>query len=503
MSTIRKQSIISSFVVYFGFALGFLNTYLFAREGGFTKEEYGLTGAFIAIGNIMFSFANLGMIAYVTKFFPYYRDKLHAKKNDLITWALLISTVGFLIVVVAGILLKGVLVDEVYKNSPGILTYYYWLFPFGFGLTIFSIMEAYAWQHQKAVLTNFTKEVLFRFLVTILIIFSFTGIIKSFDLFIKLYSFLYIVIALVLIFFFVSRKRLHLTFKRSDVTRRFQKKIITLASFNWGGQLIFNIANVFDTIVLTAVMPNGLAFAALFTLAQNISSLIQAPQRGIITSSIGALSQSWKDKDYQKINTIYHRSSINLLIFSTAMFCLIWLNFDDGITTFGLQEDYRQAKLVFLFIGLTRIIDMGAGINSQIISTSTLWRFEFFTGLILLLLALPLNYFLTKQIGLLGPAISNLIAFTIYNAIRYFFLLRKFKMQPFTKQTAITILLAAACYFIAYQLFKKDQGFLWIVIRSAVFSILFVAGVFALRLSPDLMPVLGTLKKRLKSRSSN
>jgi len=49
MSDIRRQSIISSFVVYFGFALGFLNTYLFAREGGFTKEQYGLTGLFIAL----------------------------------------------------------------------------------------------------------------------------------------------------------------------------------------------------------------------------------------------------------------------------------------------------------------------------------------------------------------------------------------------------------------------------------------------------------------------
>ncbi|MBD0288871.1 MAG: lipopolysaccharide biosynthesis protein, partial [Flavisolibacter sp.] len=60
MSTIRRQSIISSVIVYFGFALGFFNTYLFTREGGFTKEEYGLTGTFIAIGYIMYSAASLG-----------------------------------------------------------------------------------------------------------------------------------------------------------------------------------------------------------------------------------------------------------------------------------------------------------------------------------------------------------------------------------------------------------------------------------------------------------
>ncbi len=35
MSQIRKQSIISSVVVYIGFALGFFNIYLFTRSGGF------------------------------------------------------------------------------------------------------------------------------------------------------------------------------------------------------------------------------------------------------------------------------------------------------------------------------------------------------------------------------------------------------------------------------------------------------------------------------------
>jgi O-antigen/teichoic acid export membrane protein len=73
-------------------------------------------------------------------------------------------------------------------------------------------------------------------------------------------------------------------------------------------------------IVITAVIPNGLAWAGIFSLAQNIASLIQAPQRGIIAASIGHLSRAWKDKDYEKIRRIYHRSSINQLIFACGIF---------------------------------------------------------------------------------------------------------------------------------------------------------------------------------------
>src|ERR1700733_3700201 len=106
MSTIRRQSIISSGIVYFGFALGFLNTYLFTREGGFSQSQYGLTGTFIAIANVMYSFANLGMQAYIYKFFPYYHDNLEPSENDMATWSLLISCAGFVMVMFGGFIFK-------------------------------------------------------------------------------------------------------------------------------------------------------------------------------------------------------------------------------------------------------------------------------------------------------------------------------------------------------------------------------------------------------------
>jgi O-antigen/teichoic acid export membrane protein len=497
MSTIRRQSIISSIIVYFGFALGFLNTYLFTRQGGLTKEQFGVTQTFVAIAFIMFSISNLGMTAYIGKFFPYYKSHLPNKKNDQLSLALFFSCIGFLAVTLIGLASKHIIVDRVFQNSPELPKYFYWTFIFGFGFTIYMVMEAFAWQKRQAVLSNFMKEVLFRLFTTALIVLTTLQVIKSFDVFIGIYSFTYLAIAIILLLLFIKRKELHFTFSISNVTRRFRKKIIQLAFYVWGGGMLFNIANVFDSIVIAAVMPNGMAFAGIYAMAQNISSLIQAPQRAIISSAVGPLSQAWKEKDYAKIDRVYHRSSINQLIFSCAMFCLIWLNFDDGITTFHLQEDYRAAKWVFFYIGLSKIIDMGTGLNSQIIATSTFWRFEFISGVILLTLTLPLNWQLTRYYGVVGPAFSNLITFSIYNLIRYLFLFRKFKMQPFTDKSVYTILLATATYYLCFWLFNDQNGFGWIVLRSTVFVGLFATGMFLLKLTPDALPVLLTLKKKL------
>lgn len=499
MSQIRRQSIIASVMVYIGFALGFINTYLFTKEGGFTKEEYGLVGIFVAIASLMYAAANLGMPAYIGKFYPYYKSNVQPKENDLLTWGLVFSTIGFFIVVIAGVCFKDLIILKFGKNSPLLVHYYYWIFPLGLGLTLYSILEAYAWQLHRAIITNFLREIQFRLFATVLIILTLAGFIASFDLFIKIYSFTYMGIALFLLIYLLSKKEIHFTFKTSIVTKKFRSKILTLVSFVFGGALVYGISLIFDSLVIASVLPGGLESVAIFSLGQYMASLIQAPQRGILASSVGPLSQAWKDKNMAKIDRIYKQSSINLLIFASGMFALIWLNFTDGILTFNLQKGYLDAKWVFFFVGLYRIVDMGTGVNSQIIGTSTLWRFEFFTGIILILITLPLTYVLTKnpKLGILGPPVATLISFIVYNGIRYWFLLYKFKLQPFTIKTLYTVLLALFTYFVCWLLFRQQQGFWWMVIRSTVFLSIYIFGMLKLELSSDVLPVWNTLLKKI------
>ena len=186
-----------------------------------------------------------------------------------------------------------------------------------------------------------------------------------------------------------------------------------------------------------------------------------------------------------------------MLLFAIGMFMLLWLNFTDGVFTFKLKQEYLDAKWVFFLIGLSRIIDMGTGVNGQIISTSTFWRFDFLTGLVLVVITLPFNYILTKKMGITGPAIANLGSFFIYNFIRYIYLLKKFRMQPFTAKTAYTLLLGILAFYTTWLLFDSKHGFSWLVIRSTFFLAIYIGGAFLFKLSPDLEPVLRVIQKRM------
>ena len=499
MSQVRRQSIISTILVYAGFLVGFINTYLFTRQGSpFTTDEYGMNGIFIAVGNLMFAFANFGMVAVVYKFYPYYNDNLPKKKNDLLTWTFLISLIGFLFVTIAGVVFKDFVIRKFGANSPLFLKYYLWVFPFGLGILLFSMLEVFAWNIRKSIFTTFLKEVMFKLLTLVLILLLSFKLILDFDSFIKFYSLTYGLTALMLLGYLLWKKEFHITFKISRVTKKFYKKMLSMASLVYTGSTIFMISTFIDTIIIMSLL--GTSAAGIFTLGSVVSGLVQAPQRGVIAASIPVLSKAWKDKDYDKINLIYQRSGINLLIGSLGIFLIVWLSYEDAVNTFMLKPAYLDSLWIFFFLGMARIVDSGTGVNAQIIGTSVFWRFEMVSGIILLCLIAPLNYVLVKQFGIIGAGYSNLISLSIYNAIRLLFLKNKFGMNPFTGKTIYAIIISIFCYAICYYVFRSFHGFPGIMVRTIVFIALYGGAIVYFDLTPDLDPVLQTIRKKSRFR---
>jgi O-antigen/teichoic acid export membrane protein len=501
MGTIRKQAIYSSIVIYIGFLVGAINTWLFIKSGSgaFTPAQYGLTRLFFDVGHLMFTVASLGMLPAVYKFFPYYNDNLSLKQNDLYTWGMVIPLLGFLLVIAGGLLFEPLIVQKFSEKSLLFVDYYHWVFLFGFGILVFTVLETYSNIFRRTVLPNFLKEAMFRFLTLLLILlFYFSAI--SYDGFIKLFAILYIIIAVVLGFILIRSKHFRFTFSISYVTRKFKKKMATLAAYIYGGTIILILSQVADSIMIASISEKGIIDAGIYSLAAYVANLIQVPQRSMIAITIPVLSQAWKDKNLGEINRIYQRTSINLLLIGLFIFGGIWLSINDAFTVLQVQKDYEAGLQVIFFLGIARLIDAGTGVNAQIIGTSTQWRFEFLTGVILLTLFLPLNYILIKQFGIVGSAYSNVISFAVYNAIRIWFLWYKYKLQPFNSKTILSLVLTLAAYFICYYLFQNMEGWTGIILRSILFGILFVAGVFVMKLTPDALQLLEVVKKRWSNR---
>lgn len=494
---IRRQSIVSSLVIYVGFAIGFLNTYFFGKENIFTSDEYGLTQLFVKLAALIASLSVIAMPNYILKFFPYYNSRLKPGQNDMLTIAMVTGFVGFLVVAAFGYTFEHLVVKKYSANSPLFVDYYYWVYALGFGLTIYNIMEAYCQTLHKPVFATFLREMEWRILVLILIILYITGTISSFSLFIKLYALTYLGIAATMFVYLMWIGAIKFTFKISFVTLRIRKILFRFTTFMYCAVVISMLSQVFDTLVIGSVVEDGLTALAIFTLAELMTSVIQAPQRSVVNVSVAHLSDAWKQKDLSRVSRIYIRSSINLLLISLFLFCLIALNFIDAINFFQLKEEFTLGYTAFIIMGLTKVIDLGTGVNAQVIGTSRYWRFEIWSGIILLIIMIPLSYLFTKLYGIVGPPLAGLISYSIYNSIRIYFIWTKYRLFPFSKKTLYNIALALLGFFITYFVFKNMHGFWALAGRSVLFSVIYICGALYLKLSPDIIPVLDSIRDRL------
>ncbi len=494
MGTIRKQTIISSILVYIGFFIGFLNNYFYTRNGSFTPQQYALTRIFFDFGQIMFAFGSLGVIPVIYKFYPYYKDNLEERKIDLMSWALVFSFGGFLLILLGGWYFQPLFLRKFTENSQLVVDYYVWLFPFAMGMLFFSVIESFAWAVQKSVVSNFLKETGLRILTSALIILFYSNII-SFPQFIYLFAFQYLVIFVVLVVYLSRKGHLHFTFSISRVTRRYWKKMVNMQALIFSGTVIAAVAATIDTLIIASI--KGLTATGIFVFAQYAANLIQVPQRSIQAISASVLSRAWKEKDYREIARIYQRSCINLLLMALFIYGNLCLNLREGILVLDIQKDYMDGMSVFFILGLVRIVDAGTGLNAMVINTSTFWKFDFYSGVTLLALRLPLTYFLIKNFGIVGSAFAELTAYTVYNFMRFEFLRRKFNMQPFNLKTLYSLLLAGGAFAVTYFALRDVHGWLGLFLRTGLFSSVMVTGIFYGNLTPDAGQLYHVFLKRI------
>lgn len=495
MAGIRKQTIQSSIIVYFGFLVGVINTYFYTRNGSFTTQEYGVTRIFIDFAQNFYAFASLGTIPVLYKFYPYYKDNLPDKKNDLLTLVLSASIIGFVLVAIASIVFQPFVVRKFGEHSALFLQFYYLLFPFSLGYLLFAVFESFSWSLQKSVVSNSLKETVLR-LITSVFISLFLFRLIDFIKFMYLFSALYLIIAILLAIYLYNTGHFKFTFTISRVTKKFYKKMFGLQFFVFGGICLNAVAITISGILIASKM--GLEATGIYSLAAYTASFIEVPQRSITSVSTGVLSRAWKDKNFAQINHVYHRSSINMLLLSIFIFGNVWLNIAQGITVLHVQNAYLAGLSVVLILGIAKIVDAGTGVNAVIIATSTLWKFEFYSGVILLSLRIPLAYILIQRYGIIGPAYAELISQVVYNFVRFEFLRRRFKMQPFNTETLLAVVLGIAAITGTYYLFYHVEGWFGIIIRSAVFSAILISGIFLLKLTPDAMQLVNVARNRIQ-----
>jgi len=471
--TIQRQSILSTFAIVAGFVLGGINMVLLFPKV-LTGEEFGLTRVVNDFSVIAANFATLGALPVMYKFFPLYRRYLPAEKNDLPFIILTIFITGIVITGLLLALLQPQIIAAFGRNNPIFPGYYWLVFPFTLFYAVFIFAEPFAWYAGLSVQSNMLKETLFRgltLLFLLLITFNFIG----FSTFMVLFSLIFLLPALLLLGMVLKKGMLKTTTTTSPVTRRLKGKMFRFSGFIFLATVINITAVLCDTLFLAGA--KGFALAAVFAIAQYASNLIEVPLRSMTGSAVPVLAEYWRAGNRKGILSIYRKSCINLLIAGMAIGGLMLINVHNLIDF--LPDEYSIIGLPILLLIIGRWINLAGGLNAQIIQTSKYLTWDFGANLILSLIAIPLNFFLIRYFGIMGAAVANLVVWSVYNGVRFFYLYKKFGFQPLSQKNAEAFVVFCLLITLVYFIPRFTNLYIDAIWRSSLFMLFF--GVIVLK----------------------
>lgn len=487
MGIIQKQGSRSSIYIFLGFIIGAFNM-LVLYPYFLSTEQIGLTRAILDTGLTLATLCTFGTIPIINKFGPYYQNYLSVKKNDLPIITFVIGLIGFSLLLLVGFYNKEFILRKLGK-SPSLVEHFNVIYPFTLLFIVFTWMEAFSWTIKKTVVTNFIKETLVRILNGALIVLFGLGIV-DFNTFIILFSLTYLLPVIILGISLVKSGEWKFNLVSiSSVTKRLKGRIISFSLFLFAGQFFNILAKTNDTFLIVGL--KGLSDAGIFTIAVYLATIIEIPQRSILSISVPILSESWRTKNLKNISDIYTKSVSNLMLIACFLYGIILLNMSNLIEFMNLVSHKNASNFaplfnLFLILGLGKLIDMSTGMNGAIIGTSNYWKFDFISNLVFITTAIPLNYFLIKQFGLTGLAISNLGTLLIFNFIRYLFLYYKFKFQPYQIKHLVLLISFGVVLFLLCLIPYMGNFLMDGAIRSIVYIVVFYAMVYLIKPAPEL-----------------
>ncbi len=477
MGIIKKQTIIGTFYTYLGAALGvFTNLVLLAWF--FTPEQIGLVNILVAYSLLFAQFANLGFDNVTIRLFPFFRDEkskhhhFFALMFKVILFGAAISLVIFLVVF-----------QFILKKTEGDLFSKFGLYvlPLILFTLSFNSLDAYSRVLYKSVRGTFLKEVLQRVFVIVFIgfylFFNF-----SFDLFVLFYVIALSLPTIILFILIYNEGNVSYKIDKSHLQPELKKEIFMVSAYGlitvFGSTIVSNI----DKIMIQQYL--DLHQIGLYSIAFFYGVIITMPSRALTKISSAVVAESWKINDIKTINVIYYKSCLNQMIFSLMLFLLIWLNIDSLLKL--LPEKYSNIHWVVFWIGLGSFIDMATGINNTVIATSPKYKLQSLFMLIFIAIIITTNVIFIPLYGISGAAFASAFSLFLFNFIRWAFLWKQYKMQPFNYKFLIVLFVGFFIYAFSFIMPTIKPFYIDLIIRSILISTFYISLIWVLNISEDI-----------------
>ena len=295
MGIIQRQAIKGSLYSYLGIVIGFINAIILAPRI-LTTAEIGLTSILVAYSLPFVQFSTLGFTGVINRLFPYFRDK-KTNHHGFLSLTLIVTLGGFLLSVLAFLILKPWLIRDNIQQSPLFVEYMYYLVPLIFFSLLFAVLDAYNRVLFDAVLGTFLKDFFFKvtYCITLLLyLFKWISFPQFVFAFIVVQSLPGVILAIVL----MIRKQFSLRFERGFISRRMGRLMINISLFGIMAGLSGIAISTIDRLMINSMI--DLSATGIYTVAFYFSVLILVPSKSVRNISIPVIAELMKKRASMK-----------------------------------------------------------------------------------------------------------------------------------------------------------------------------------------------------------
>lgn len=487
MGIIVRQGFKSSIVSYVGVVIGIFNILILYNQY-MTQEQLGLyASTLLTFPVIYMSFALLGVPSVAVRFHSRFQDE--QSRRQLFTFIIITPLAGLAAFTILYLLFKPLYLKFYLDHSPMLVRYYYVFIPLTVGMVYLLALESYSRINLRIAVPSLIREVGLRLANSLLVIlFGFKVI--SFDTMVNLTVVSYGVAIVAMLIYLRFQNRLFTSLDFGFIRHPAFKEMYRYGLWVLLGGASAALLPHIEKVLLPA-FEGGLGSTAIFDIASRIALVISIPRNAIVMISAPIISEAYARNDIPHIDTIYKKSSLNLFIIGTFLFLGIWCNIDAIFGLIPKSDIYSQGKWVVLMVGVSRIVDMMTGLNTEILTNSRFYRYDIVFMLFFTILILASSQFLIPGYGYNGAAAAALFATVTYNVVKLLFIKSKMGIQPFTTGTLKVVLLAALTYLAAYfvpvpHAHELIPVLVGMAIRSLIVIAIFGGGILLWKVSEDI-----------------
>lgn len=490
MGSIKRDSMLITLLSYAGAAIGYVNK-IVLFPNFLSEEQVGLTNILLSFGLMYAQFAAMGFNVSLLRFFPFFKTDDH-KHKGLFFWSALAISSGFVLFTALYLIFRETFIDYFIQKSPLISKYYLLLIPMGLTLLFYNFYNTWLQSLGRSVISSFMYEVVLRLLMTLEISLYAFGLI-DFEQFIIGYVLIFFVPTLVLLIYTAAIDESYCKVEITPTSRKLLKIAGVYGLWQFMKGASFYLIPVIDQSMLSAI--NGLAQTGVYTVMMYMANAMIIPYMAMTKVSTPLVAQFWKERDMFKMQKIYRNFSLVNLIIGCLFFVVIWINLDNIFSI--LPESYAAGRYVFLFLGLSRVIDMYTGLNSIILGTSKKYRQDLIFSLIVVALTVATNAYAIPRYGMTGAAFATMFTIIVYNAIRLAFVWKHFKMLPFAMKDLTVVALSVGCLLVSGVIPQLGNFIIDACLRTALIGGLFAGTIYMLKISVDINQMIDSSVKKI------